>query len=394
MMVRMKKSLLRSFASLCLLLCSCGGTGGDGAAPGRDVWDEARASIDRRIAAHLEAGRYEEGIALADSAVASGLNDARILGQMATALGELGRFEESIALFEEAILADYPGCDNHLNFAVMLTRAGKTGRAITEFMVAKRFCDSEKIALINRNLAVVYIKLGTLDRALGFVREGLQKAPTDQYLRGLEGMLIADTDPARAESLFVELVNDREADPEFLYQFGLLLMRTGRFLDAAEMLGVARTKRPENEEIALNLAEALDRAGRDREAEELLRALTGGSYDLDARRKLAGILFEGKRFDEALDLYMALPGTPEIMDRIAMSHYSLGRYDEALGWERKALEARPEWPAALVNLAVIHAVLGELDEARSILERVLELEPDNGTARINLERLESALEKR
>lgn len=394
MPVRMKRSLSRSFAFLCLLLISCGGTGGDGSAPGRDVWDETRVSIDRRIAAHLEVGRYEEGIALADSALASGLHDARILGQMATALGELGRFDESIALFEEAILADYPGCDNHLNFAVMLMRAGKTGRAITEFMVAKRFCDSEKIALINRNIAVVYIKLGTPDRALGFVREGLEKAPTDRYLLGLEGMLIADSDPARAESLFVQLVNDRETDPEFLYQFGLLLMRTDRFREAAEMLGTARKKRPENEELALNLAEALDRAGRDQEAEVLLRTLAGGSYDLDARRKLAGILFEGKRFDEALDLYMALPGTPEIMDRIAMSFYSLGRYDEALEWERKALETRPEWPAALVNLAVIHAVLGELDEARSILEHVLELEPDNGTARINLDRLESALEKR
>ncbi|UCF04344.1 MAG: tetratricopeptide repeat protein [bacterium] len=353
-------------------------------------WSDERAAIDIEILTLLEHNQYGRVVALADSAIGAGHGDPRILGQKAQALGSLGRYDESIAVFEKAIIGDYQNCENHLNFAVMLMRAGKTGRAITEFMVAKRFCPPNRLPLINRNLAVANIKLGESDQAMQYVRDGLRIDPLDPYLRGLEGMLVADSDPARAESLFVRLRQAGDVDPEFLYQFGLLLLRTERSGEAVEVLSAASKRRPGDSAIQINLAEALSRARRDDEAETVLRSLLDSEVGRDATRKLARLLFRQGRYAEALEYYRALPPTPESMDRIAMCLHGLGKLDEAIEWARRALEARPEWPAAMVNMAVILAASGELDEAESLLIRVLELEPDNMTARINLDRLRRA----
>jgi len=102
------------------------------------------------------------------------------------------------------------------------------------------------------------------------------------------------------------------------------------------------------------------------------------------------VLYHEKNYEEALKLYMNLPQSPEVMDKIAMCLHSLGVRDEALSWSRKALAAKPGWPQGMINLAVILAAKGELDEAASLLERALELEPDNVAARANLERLRDA----
>lgn len=358
-------------------------------------WDEARSIVDRRVNDLIEGGRFADALALVDSLVASGAGDSRALGQKARALAGLGSSAEAIAAYEEAILGDYEGCENHLSFATYLMRIGKTGRAQTEFTEAKRFCEERYLPIICRNLAVAWIKLDRRADARASVDEGLRENPDDPYLLGLKGMLTAREAPAAAESLFARSRELGDASPEFLVQYGRLLLNEGRPHEAVAILEDASRRRPDDGEIGLLLADALDRTGRFREAEDVLRRLLDRGTDAGIPRekieeRLARALFHEADYEGALGIYRSLEETPEVMDRIAMSLHGLGRYDDALPWARKAAAAKPEWAQALINLAVILAAKGELAEAASLLERALRLEPDNAAARINLERLRGA----
>jgi Flp pilus assembly protein TadD len=379
----------RALALLALLLVSCAGAG----SPSPGEWTDERSIVDSRIDRLIEGGRFEEALRAADSLRSAGVDDSRLLAQRARSLAGLGSSKEATDAFEEALLKDYESCENHLFFATFLMRTGKTGRAETEFMEAKRFCGERHYPLIYRNLAVAGIKLGKLGLARTYVDQGLEASPGDPYLSGLKGMLVAREHPSEAESLFARAQAGGEASSDFLVQYGLLLVNGGRPAEAVPVFEKAAALAPGDREIEAFLAEALDRAGRPEEAERLLRDLLAEKDDPELRRTLARTLFHEKRYREALDLYLALDRSPETMDRIAMCFQGLGKPDEALPWARKAVAARPDWPQGMINLAVILAASGELEEAEALLARVLELDPENVSARSDLDRIEAARRK-
>ena len=212
-------------ASMVFIACAGGGKVSDLADVG---WDESRRDADTRIITLLSQGRYEEVIGIADSIESAEGTDPRLQGQKAEALWRTGSVDEAVALFEESLLADYAVCETHLNFAVLLLETGKTGRALTELNEAKMFCGIENTPVISRNLAVVRIKRGEEAAALTVVDEGLDYAPNDSYLLGLKGMLIAGANPVLAETLFVKSERAGGMTPDFLYQLGLLMLRSSQ----------------------------------------------------------------------------------------------------------------------------------------------------------------------
>jgi len=370
-------------------LCSCAGGG-----TVKDVldsgWDETRADADVRILALLAQGRYGEVIAMADSLEAAGGTDPRLQGQKAEALWRTGRVDEAVSLFEESLLTDYAVCETHLNFAVLLLETGRTGRALTELNEAKMFCGVENTAVISRNLAVARIRMGEEDRALEAVDEGLDYAPGDSYLLGLKAMLVAEANPVLAETLFVRSDKAGGMNPDFLYQLGLLMLRSSQPSRAVKPLGEALGADPENLEMKFNYAEALARSGKTREAEAVLREMLGGEYGERATSRLARLVYQRGDYAAALGLFRSLPGSPENLDRVAMCLHMLTRTDEAVAIQRAVVAAEPDWPTGLINLAVMLASKGELDESERLLTRALELDPENVTATVNLESLRRA----
>ena len=353
-------------------------------------WTGDRSAVDTRIVRMLEWELYEDAESLADSMLSAGWRDPRLLGQKAMAIGILGRIDEAIGLFEDAIVEDYAGCDNHLNFAVLLMRAGRTGRAVTELNEAKRFCTGVNRVTIFRNLAVGYVKAERPDRALEEVEKGLLIAPKDSYLLGLKGMLIAEDDPVMAEQLLSIPISSGAMEPEFLYQYGILLLNAERYDIAVEVLERALHLKPSNPDIGEALALALFRTDRLAEAKKLYHMLEMSGRALPF--ELARIKMDMRRYEEALELFSRLEPTAEILDHSAMCLLNLGRVDEAVEKEREALSIRPDWPVALINLAVLLAAQGELDEAQELLEQALEIDPGNTAALQNIERIRDALE--
>jgi len=384
------RSMFTIFLALGIIF-SCGSCTKQYADPeDRSAWTEERAAVDGRLVRMLEWELYREAEALADSMLSAGWRDPRLLGQKATAIGTIGRVDEAIGLFEEAIVEDYASCDNHLNFAVLLMRADKTGRAITELNEAKQFCAGVNRVTIFRNLAVGYVKTDRPDRALEEVEKGLLIAPKDPYLLGLKGMLIAADDPDMAEQLLSAPISSGAEEPEFLYQYGILLLNAERYDTAIEALERAMQLKPSDLDIGEALALALIRAKRLPEAERLYRMLE--KSDRAFPLELSRLYIDMYRYEEALELLSRLQPTAETLDRSAMCLLNLGRIDEAVEKEREALSLRPDWPVAMINLAVLLAAQGELDEARGLLEQVLEIDPGNATALQNIERIRKALE--
>ena len=370
---------------------ACVGSGGGSVRDLADAgWDEARRDADTRILTLLERGDYEDVIMIADSLEAAEGTDPRLKGQKAESLWRTGSVDEAVVLFEESLLADYAVCETHLNFAVLLLETGRTGRALTELNEAKMFCGPENTPVINRNLAVVWIRRGEEETALETVEEGLDYAPGDSYLLGLKGMLIAEANPVLAETLFVKSERAGGMTPEFLYQLGLLMLRSNQPSRAVKPFEEALAADPADRDIRYNYAEALARSGRAKDAETVLREMLDEQYDEKTAKRIARLVFRKGDYGEALTLFRTLPETPENLDRVAMCLHRLTHTDEAIRIQREVVDQRPDWPTGLINLAVMLASIGELDESERLLVRAIELDPENVTAAVNLESLRKA----
>ena len=93
-----------------------------------------------------------------------------------------------------------------------------------------------------------------------------------------------------AEALYDHLLGLQPGDPDILYNFGNLYVRTRRFGEAAELYEEALAARPEHVAARVNLGSALLMLGRRDEAmDHLLRALEDDPADPDANRTLGGL---------------------------------------------------------------------------------------------------------
>jgi tetratricopeptide (TPR) repeat protein len=382
--------LALALSLLPLILTSCA-TGGGSVKDALDAgWSTERRDADTRILRLLERQQYAPVIMIADSIEAVDGTDPRLDGQKAEALWRTGSVDEAIELFERSLLADYAVCETHINFAVCLLETGRTGRALTELNEAKMFCGTENSPVIDRNLAVVRIKRGEEQKALEVVDEGLEYAPKDPYLLGLKAMLVAEANPVLAETLFVRSERGGGMTPDFLYQLGLLLLRSSEPSRAVKPLGDALEADPSDREIGFNYAEALARAGRTPEAIQVLGAMLEEEFDEKTAGRLARLYFREGEFERALAIFRTLPESPENLDRVAMCLHRMGRTDEAVPIQRRAVDEKPDWPTGLINLAVMLASKGELDESERLLVRALDIDPENVTARVNLQSLRDA----
>lgn len=240
---------------------------------------------------------------------------------------------------------------------------------------------------------------------------------------------------------------DAEAVPDLLtevaFEYGRLLMMTGRQQEAIAFLRFATRHSPDRPQAWQSLGQALAAAGQPDEAQVALARFqelsqqqppesvnqmerdladpTGAALRTATERFQEGEIEEAleivgrearlasedprppmlaSRFllmDEqpeqamvAADLAVSLaPKNPDARYQRAVVLMTLQRLQEAEEEFRRALELAPEHTAAMSDLAVLLANSGRIEEARSLLERVLELRPGDAAARQNLERLGS-----
>jgi tetratricopeptide (TPR) repeat protein len=172
------------------------------------------------------------------------------------------------------------------------------------------------------------------------------------------------------------------------------LMGIGLLRQKQQNAGIAHLKQAvvldeANADYQLALGHALMAEQADEALPHLARAIQLGSRDPSAYQKLAALLVNQGKPEEALHICDAGFGVcgfqqPGILNSLALALKGIGRYADALGCMRAAEALEPNDATTLINLAAVFFELGQLEEARHYCERACAIDPDNASAHFNL----------
>jgi tetratricopeptide (TPR) repeat protein len=209
---------------------------------------------------------------------------------------------------------------------------------------------------------------------------------------------------ADAERLFRRALDSGAATLVALQQLGRLLLFEGRAAEALEPLGRAAALRPEDVDLRLDLAAALEGAGKDKEALAAYQEAVRKAPDLPrARYGLARLLLRTGDRDAAareMEVYQRLFAAHR--ERTRQEGLSRARLDQ--GWSvfqagrhREAIEifaSLPETVESLSGLAFSRSGLGDHRGATEALEKALALAPDRQDLRLVLAEERLAAERK
>jgi tetratricopeptide (TPR) repeat protein len=353
----------------------------------------------------MAAGAYDQAIAILLPLSTGGPKDAQVHSMLAEAYWKTGARDQAVVSFENALRLDHTDAVTHRSFGQMLMEMGRVGRALTEFQLAVEHGPKDALSCYNYGLALY--EFGRTDEALGQWEAAASLDPANATFAEALGIGYTGRDDTAALGHF-ETARALGADtPSFHNNYGLLLVRLGRFEEAAGEFNEASRADPANDAFRLNLAVARLNAKDYASAAPLLEELLARSGDDRTYRiYLARAYYEQARFADAVEVLEAWlpsaesagggsenrdsragpsqPGLDEAYDTLAMSYRGLKRLREAVACGAKAVELAPANVGHLNNYGVILAESGRIDEARAQWRKVLRLEPGNTVAKQNL----------
>ena len=107
--------------------------------------------------------------------------------------------------------------------------------------------------------------------------------------------------------------------------------------------------------------------------------------DIQANINLGNFLFDSKRFDEAIGYYKKAleknPGNPDVLVDAGVCDFNMQRYSEAKSYFKKALDIDPKHANALYNLGVVSAQEGDMNGMLAAWEKLIEVAPESEPAR-------------
>ncbi len=142
------------------------------------------------------------------------------------------------------------------------------------------------------------------------------------------------------------------------------LSADGRYSDAADVYVRLAEKQPRNGDLRLAAANALDKAGRQRDAvPHFLSAL---------------------RSNPGLSRYRFETENGVVFRDGARMLLSSGRIEEGMLWLEKAVSLLPEDVEAATNLGILHGNAGETGKSRALFEQAVSVRPDYPPAHLQL----------
>jgi protein O-GlcNAc transferase len=165
-----------------------------------------------------------------------------------------------------------------------------------------------------------------------------------------------------------------------LHLLGAVLLESDRDEEAADVLGGAVVRWPDNAVLLANLGEAYRRLGyHDLALGVLDRALALKPGLAEAHCTRGATLLAGQRSDEACACFeraLSLQGrcVPAAIG-LAQAHHAAGRLDEARSACARALDMVPQDAEAHYLLGIVLRDLGRIDDAISTLRMALRLRP-------------------
>lgn len=320
-------------------------------------------------------------------------------------LAQDGFTSKAIALYKKVLNIDPQKIEVHLALGDLNAEKGLTGAALESYKVAadhyiqqgempKALGIYQKMADMSPSNHAFRIKLGDM-----YVKEGMKTEAAKAYLDAAEAHM-AKNAFQDARLLFEKVLALDPNNNGVYHKAGLVYLQEGKFVEACKTLKRAFENNPSNAELANTYLDALEKAGKSDEAEEVLVAIIAADPSrTELREKLYHAYIAKNELEKALDEVSALAqakieqGNDEAAEAILETFVSEcpqfihGRQKLA---EFYATNFRNS-DAAQTLLEAAELLAAENPEgAKALASRALSLAPGMREAKQMLEQLETA----
>jgi tetratricopeptide (TPR) repeat protein len=226
---------------------------------------------------------------------------------------EAQRYADAAVEFRKAVAAKPDSFTARVNLGAALTQTGDLRGAAEQFEAAIRL-EPEK-ASAHYNLAVILARQNKHDEAIAHLRSALNSDPSDLIARYFLAQQMLKID--RADEALAEFSRVVQADPnneDALLEQVKLLYRNGKFKQALEAIENGHLQYPQKGSTAAMLA-----------------YLLATSPELELRNGARSLALAQRAYTAT--------GSPQHAALVAMALAEVGRCNEAVEWQRKALVA-------------------------------------------------------
>ena len=319
--------------------------------------EQARATRPEGRKLALQAAAAEKGPGYYASLADLYRDDAEKLFEIGNDLGNIGRPAEALDLYNRAIRASGNGARYGLNRALALLDLGRIDEAVEAFFAAVAAEPDSPLA--RYDLGVALLAAGRPAAAISPLERAVALDP------GLVGarMSLAEAlrrrgDLERAEDVLKAALAQNPWLAEARDMLGLVAQARGETALAIEQHAEALRLDPYRAEAHYNIGLALRAAG------------------WPAAAAMA--------FEAAIRIE---PANAEAMNELCRTWGAARKWNPAIGWCLRALEAAPEFPEAAFNLGLAYLGRGDRASAAEAFSLALELAPGFAPAKAKLDEL-------
>ncbi len=314
--------------------------------------------------------------------------------QLGAVLAEQGSFSEALEHYKKAAALRPSDPVYRHNIGVMHARLGENDAAIKALGEALELCSqaaqrdehnslsTEVVAAdTHSELGLIIEKLGQWQQALDHYRMAADLVPFAKIYWLRQGLLLKRLQRFdKAEKMLRHAVSLDPDDPEIRAELGMVYEAGGRTARAVEEYLKAVELDPGGISYAALAGSACRALGRYAEAEDaLLAAFSQGLESAAARRELALVYADTKRFDAALEQAarsVALgPDDGRCRAVLGRCLLNVGQVDAALRELKVAVALDPDLAEAHYRLATIYGQRGALEEACACAVKATTLTP-------------------
>lgn len=308
--------------------------------------------------------------------------DVESLTTLARLHEKAGRLAEAEDALARALERDPDNQDVLLSAGRIALRLGSSVRARAYFdRLLSLSADPEltvRVALSFLSARDTASAVELLDAA----RKGRGASPRASFYAGLVHERLHHFDAAAAA--YAEVPESSELFSDARARRAICLSQAGRHTDALALLDAALAERPDDTELRVQQARALERSGAAERALATLQEALERKQDAELYEALASTLQRQGRSAEAIPLLRGAierePREPSL--RYVLATVLLGQGDEegAITCMRGVLEVDPNHAAAMNFIGYLLAQRGrDYAEAERLVRRALELRPDTGS---------------
>lgn len=222
-----------------------------------------------------------------------------------------GRYPEAVQAFTKAVEAEPESARARINLGSALALNGDRKRAVTELETALRLAPKNVTA--HYNLGRLLALNGDLHGAIDHLRTVAALRPGDhQALLELARVLRRAGKLDEALTRFSQVIDLAPLNGTARFEEAVVLVEAGRYASARQKLEKAHQLIPDDERLAHGLARLL-----------------AGSPDLEQRDGARALLLAQRVFKSQV--------APDHAATVAMALAEVGRCDEAVEWQRRAL---------------------------------------------------------